>query len=527
MAIPIPKDDVAIIAAPAQLLLESEKTQSGPHVAHSRIVLIPHPSDDPRDPLNWTLFRKGRVLAALCLACFCGFTSALASQLEIGPLSTLYHQAPTAIAYQNSSANAGMIIGGIFFYVLSFIFGRPSIFFWSLLGLMGSDLWSSYMTKADQFDIFIVSRGFAGFFGTAVGVLGPRMLIDMFFLHQRGRAFTIFHFFFDFGTSAGPSLCSFVVQGAGNVQWAFWFIAIVTGFAALLVFLFVEDTTWDRTPGATNNPLPKGFIGNRIATFLPGTRIVPRRSVGELVRIASIPFKIAATPVSLMLGIFTLFSFGFSVAMNSLTPVWLQKPVEARGYGFTPIQNALFQFSHWTGVALAFVYGQALADRLPLWLASRFNNGTWKPEYRLRALWFPALICNCIGIGLFGYALQYHTSWGVLAFASILVVYASMCITPITVNYLSECFTNNVEEAAIVLNTFRIAFGLSVAFYITPWVDAMGVGWTYGLMAFIMIFSWLFVLALMWKGHQIRQIDPFGLVSTEEGKHVLVDEEAT
>lgn len=33
--------------------------------------------------------------------------------------------------------------------------------------------------------------------------------------------------------------------------------------------------------------------------------------------------------------------FGFSVAMNSLTPVWLQKPVEAGGYGFTPIQNAL------------------------------------------------------------------------------------------------------------------------------------------------------------------------------------------
>lgn len=111
-----------------------------------------------------------------------------------------------------------MITGGIFFYVLSFIIGRPFIFFWPLIGLMGSDLWSSYMTKADQLDIFIVSRGFAGFFGNAVGVLGPHMLIDMLFLHQRGRAFTIFHVYFDFGTSASPCLCSFVVQGAGNVQ---------------------------------------------------------------------------------------------------------------------------------------------------------------------------------------------------------------------------------------------------------------------------------------------------------------------
>jgi MFS family permease len=154
-------------------------------------------------------------------------------------------------------------------------------------------------------------------------------------------------------------------------------------------------------------------------------------------------------------------------------------------------------------------------------MAARFNGGSWKPEYRLHALWLPALVCNCIGIGLFGCTLQYHVSWGLLAFASILVIYASMCITPITVNYLSECFTHNVEETAIVLNTFRIAFGLSVAFYITPWVDAVGVGWTYGMMAFIMIFSWLFVVVLMWKGHQIRQIDPFGLISTEEGEHVL------
>ncbi|KAK1242547.1 hypothetical protein MKX08_005359 [Trichoderma sp. CBMAI-0020] len=63
-------------------------------------------------------------------------------------------------------------------------------------------------------------------------------------------------------------------------------------------------------------------------------------------------------------------------------------------------------------------------------------------------------------------------------------------------NYLSESFTNNVEEAAIVLNTFPSPLAY-VAFYTTPWVDAMGVGWTYGQMAFIMIFSWLFVLALI------------------------------
>jgi hypothetical protein len=35
------------------------------------------------------------------------------------------------------------------------------------------------------------------------------------------------------------------------------------------------------------------------------------------------------------------------------------------------------------------------------------------------------------------------------------------------------------------------------------------------------VFSWIFLGALMLKGHQIRQLDPFGLISTEEGERVL------
>jgi len=46
------------------------------------------------------------------------------------------------------------------------------------------------------------------------------------------------------------------------------------------------------------------------------------------------------TPVSLVLGIFVMLSFGWNVGMNATTPVWLQKPVKAGGYGFSPLQNA-------------------------------------------------------------------------------------------------------------------------------------------------------------------------------------------
>jgi hypothetical protein len=58
-------------------------------------------------------------------------------------------------------------------------------------------------------------------------------------------------------------------------------------------------------------------------------------------KIALRPLIILITPVMLCLGFFTLVSFGFYVAMNAITPVWLQKPEKLGGYGFTATQNAL------------------------------------------------------------------------------------------------------------------------------------------------------------------------------------------
>jgi hypothetical protein len=52
---------------------------------------------------------------------------------------------------------------------------------------------------------------------------------------------------------------------------------------------------------------------------------------------------IMASPVTLILSLFTLVHFGFYVALNSLSPVWLQKPIEAGGYGFSVEQNAICQ----------------------------------------------------------------------------------------------------------------------------------------------------------------------------------------
>jgi MFS family permease len=87
---------------------------------------------------------------------------------------------------QNSAGSAGMAAGGFFFFPLSHIIGRSSAIFWSLIGTMLSQVWASQMTSESDYNGFIVSRFFKAFFGSVARVLGPRILVDLFFLHQRG-----------------------------------------------------------------------------------------------------------------------------------------------------------------------------------------------------------------------------------------------------------------------------------------------------------------------------------------------------
>jgi MFS family permease len=138
------------------------------------------------------------------------------------------------------------------------------------------------MTGETQYWAYFMSRYFAGFFGMVVSVLGPRYLVDMFFLHQRGRAFTVLHLALNFGASAGPTFSGYV---AAKRYWPieYWWSVALLGVTAILVFCLLEETGYDRLNPANNVDTPKSFIVNRIRTFLPGNKIVKPASFSEVV----------------------------------------------------------------------------------------------------------------------------------------------------------------------------------------------------------------------------------------------------
>lgn len=138
------------------------------------------------------------------------------------------------------------------------------------------------MTRPDQYAAYLVSRYFSAFFGVTVSVLGPRYLVDMFFLHQRGRAFTVLHLALNFGASAGPTFAGFV---AANDYWPveYWWSVALTAFTIIIVFLFLDETNYDRQNESANRTKPDSWIKDRVDHFFPGSKVAPPVTWGQTV----------------------------------------------------------------------------------------------------------------------------------------------------------------------------------------------------------------------------------------------------
>ncbi|OCL10283.1 MFS general substrate transporter [Glonium stellatum] len=484
-----------------------------------KIRLLPHPTDDPRDPLNWTTRKKVRVLAVICFAVFSGIAAPLTGQLNLMQQAKLYHKTVFQMAYSSAAGTAGLASGGFFLAPLAHKFGKSSIIFWSLVGCFAAQIWAPCMTGRENYNAYVVSRFVSGFFGGLIPVLGPRILVDIFFLHQRGRAFTAFHMSLDFGTLVGPTFSAFI---SAKTNWPaeYWWSVALIAVSAICVFLFIEDTSYDRTPGAVNAKPAKTFLQNRLATFFFGTKVVRQKPWSSIIRMAAIPFRIAVTPVAVTMGGFALVSFGFYIAFNSLTPIWLQKPKRLGGYGFTVEDNAYFNMVHWIGLAFAITYSYSISDCLPLYLTARYG-GTWKPEYRLHALWLPSFILSPLGLALTAIGLHYRLHWIILAFGSLFLTIGALTLLPVIVNYACESFIYHSAEASQVISLYRLAFGLSIPFFISGWVDTVGLGWVYGMMALFALFCFGFVILLIWKGHEIRSLSAKSLNMSEDGEKIV------
>lgn len=192
--------------------------------------------------------------------------------------------------------------------------------------------------------------------GLTFPTVGSNIIVETFFLHDRGKCFVIYTCCILLGTVAASTFSGFVVETASwTIQ--FWYNVGLEGVVAILCLVFLDETGWTR-PGGDAYPIPpSSFLPRKLATYAFTRRLMPHSMGRQIACSAILPILIGLCPVSLLIGLALMIYFAWGVAVTTLLSVFLQSPLAAGGYGWSPKRNAAFTFVSWFAVLVAQVYG--------------------------------------------------------------------------------------------------------------------------------------------------------------------------
>ncbi|CAK7199367.1 hypothetical protein SEUCBS139899_002045 [Sporothrix eucalyptigena] len=220
---------------------------------HNHGVLVPQPSQDPHDPLNWSPFWKASTITA---ASTVSFTQGFAP-LALAPFF------PYLMVQYDRTLSDVIQFTGVTILVLGFSnflwipimssFGRRPVLILSQLVCLASHIWRA---KATTYNSFMGAAILSGIGSGPGETLQPAIIADIFFLHDRGMWNTLY-----WVTYMGALVVAPVVSGAlaehGGWPNFWWLSAGLTGLSLLLVVFGFPETKWHRIHPSKEQGVPK------------------------------------------------------------------------------------------------------------------------------------------------------------------------------------------------------------------------------------------------------------------------------
>lgn len=216
--------------------------------ADGQIVLVPQPDDSVNDPLNWPMWRRDLALVSLGFYCMLGggMTPILAAGFS--QVSQTYGVSTQKVAFTTGLYMMGLGVGSVVMSPTAILFGKRSVY---LLGATLFILSAVWCALSPTYASLVVARIFQGIAVSPVECLPSATIAEIYFLHERAYRVGIYTFLLLGGKNLIP-LVSAAIIGGLNWRWVFWIVAIVAGGCLVLLFFFVPETFWDRTPRPRN-----------------------------------------------------------------------------------------------------------------------------------------------------------------------------------------------------------------------------------------------------------------------------------
>ncbi|KAK8034658.1 hypothetical protein PG993_009653 [Apiospora rasikravindrae] len=454
---------------------------------HTR--LIPQPSSDAHDPLNWSWRKKHIILFIVAFSALLPDYGSATGAVTLLPQSKEWNMTEDEVNHSQVGNVFMLGAGGIFTVILSAYFGRLPVMFYFLVVALATAIWCA---AATTFDSFMAARILNGFFSTVSQGGGLMFIQDMFFFHERARKINLWASFFVISPYLGPLLAAFM---AAAKPWPvpFWVYVAETGLALILTVLFVEETFYDRRiPEVEQSPR-----GTRASRLLGIAQYKTRHLRNSFAEACMRSVKVVVKPTVAISCIYYLLTFAWVVGINTTLSIFLG-PV----YGFGLKQIGFFYFTPVTAVILGELAGHFLHDFLAKQYI-RTHKGHFEPEVRLRAI-VVALPFMLAGLVLLGQSLQNQWHYMVASISWGLYVFGVMITTVAVSSYNLDSYPEASGEVSAWVNMARTLGGFIISYFQVRWANARGTKESFGVQAAICGGAFLLILLLMWKGRSLR-----------------------
>ncbi|KAL2072532.1 hypothetical protein VTL71DRAFT_11875 [Oculimacula yallundae] len=401
------------------------------------IILVPQPSNDPNDPLNWPLWKRDMILSILCVVAILATSLGSIMAANTITLSILFRRRFTDVAILTGYYLLGVGVAGILCVPSARIWGKRHLFILGTVIVIFSSAWGG---AAKSYKSLLWARIFQGIGTAPFEALINAAVGDLYFVHERGKRMALTNLAV-FGSAFFTPIVVGKITHTIGWEWTFYLVAIFTAPCLPLVIFFVPETAYRRSahlsldlaaPDSSSADLyPKSndaghqlqalnqHVGNaeeysanpdgsqRIA-LVPSSGIAKKSFAQSLLpingrvsdeafwKLLIRPFPLFAHPAILwacliqgsMIG-WTVF-IGIILAAIFIGPPLLWGEVHT-GYAYT---------GAFLGAVIGFLIAGALADWSAKYM-TRKNNGIYEPEFRI-VLVIPQLIFGCAGLFLFG-----------------------------------------------------------------------------------------------------------------------------
>ncbi|KAM5344306.1 hypothetical protein ACJ41O_012843 [Fusarium nematophilum] len=463
-------------------------------------VLLPQPTDDISDPLNWPSWKKHAILFTVAWGAFCADFTSAAGSAPILLQAAEWHESIGTVNETNSINVLMMALGGLIWVPMTSFIGRAPTLFWSnLLGL----LFSIGTALSPDFRTFYAMRALTGFFITSGQTISIAFIRDMFFFHERARKIGLWALLYIASPYWGPLVGNFVSGGTHKWEDVFWVCVGVCGIDMVLIITFLDETWYNRDIPSDNQP-PRGQSFASRMSRIVGVWEFGCRKVYYMTTFRSFKrFFITLTKPALFIILFAyLLFFAWAIGINITTAILFTTPQEFGGYGYSYYGVGYLYFSPIVGILLGEVFGHYFND----YLARRYvkkHGGVFEPEARLVMIYVSS-IPMIGGLVLLGQGLHHHLSpvaiimgWGMHSFGT-------MCTSVAVSAYVVDSYPTAAAEVSGWSNFARAIGGFGVGYFQQPWGAKVGYDASFGTQAGIVAFGIILVTVVHRFGHSLR-----------------------